>query len=64
MRRYAKAMTAPQTKIPTETSKRLLFAIVVTREDIQVFNCVKTVVSPSRLAVTSATVVIGTLSPP
>lgn len=64
MRRYAKAITAPQTKIPTETSKRLLLAIVVTKEDIQVFNCVKTVVRPSRLAVTSATVDVGTFSPP
>ena len=52
-------MTAPQTKIPTETSKRLLFAIVVTSEEIHVLSCVKTVVRPSRLAVTSATLVVG-----
>ena len=52
-------MTAPQTKIPTETSKRLLLAIVVTSEDIHVLSCVKTVVSPSRLAVTSAALVVG-----
>ena len=59
MRRYAKAMTAPQTNIPTDTSKRLLFAIVVTSDDIHALSCVKTVVSPSRLAVTSATLVVG-----
>ena len=52
-------MTAPHTKIPTETSKRLLLAIVVTREDIHVLSCVKTVVRPSRFAVTSATLVVG-----
>jgi hypothetical protein len=52
-------MTAPQTNIPTETSKRLLLAIVVTREEIHVLSCVKTVVRPSRFAVTSATLVIG-----
>ena len=57
IKRYAKAMTAPQTNMPTDTSKRLLLAIVVTRDDIHVLSCVKTVVSPSRFAVTSATFV-------
>ena len=52
-------MTAPQTKIPTETNKSGLFAIVVTSEDIHVLSCVKTDVRPSRLAVTSATTVVG-----
>lgn len=64
MRRYARAITAPHTNIPTETSKRLLLAIVVTSEDIHVLSCVKTVVRPSRLAVTSATLVIGKTNHP
>ena len=61
---YAKEITAEQTKIPTDTSKRGLLAIVVTREDIHVFNCVKTTVRPSRLATTSAGRVTDTFSPP
>lgn len=60
IKRYASPMTAPHTKIPTETKRRLLLAIVVTRELIQVLSCVNTVASPSRLAVTSAMVVVGT----
>lgn len=37
-----------------------MLAIVVTSEDIQVLSCVKTEASPSRLAVTSPGVIIGT----
>lgn len=54
IKRYASPITAPHTKIPTDTKRRLLLAIVVTSEDIHVLSCVKTVASPSRLATTSA----------
>jgi hypothetical protein len=51
---YAREITALHTKIPTETRRRGLLAIVVTRDEIQVFNCVNTAARPSRFATTSA----------
>lgn len=58
MRRYARPITAPVTNIPTDTSKRLLLAIVVTSELSHVLSCVNTVARPSMFAVTSAAVVV------
>lgn len=57
---YAREITALHTKIPTDTRRRGLLAIVVTRDDIQVLSCVNTAASPSRFATTSAVLVVGT----
>lgn len=57
---YAREITLEQTNIPTDTRSKGLLAIVVTSDEIQVFSCVNTAARPSKLATTSAVLVVGT----